>query len=131
MNHLKFILVPLFILHTSLFSIGNSFTFPDRIQTAIKQGNAAELASFFNSSIELVILDDEHIYSKSQAEQILKDFFRKYPPESFIIIHEGGKEVSQYAIGKLKSSSNTFRITIFLSKNSMIHQMRIEKDNDV
>ena len=71
--------------------------------------------------------------SKTQAEIILRDFFTQNPAKKFELLHEGGKEASKYAIGNLKSSTGSFRITFLLkSVNSkvFIHQLRIEKENE-
>lgn len=106
---------------------------PEGIILAFKAGNATELAKHFNTSIELVILENEDVYSKTQAEQILRNFFANHRPESFKIIFEGGKETSRYAIGSLLTSSGNFRI-YFLIKNQdgtpLIHQLRIETENE-
>lgn len=104
---------------------------PQEVVTSFSQGNASNLAGYFNSSIELIILEEENVYSKAQAQQILKSFFQNNPPGNFTIIHNGGKDSSRYAIGTLSTSSKTYRVTIFLSKDSLIHQLRIEYNNDV
>lgn len=110
-----------------------SGTIPEGIILAFKAGNAQELAKFFNSNIELVILEEEDVYSKTQAEQILRKFFTDYRPSSFKIIFEGGKETSRYAIGSLSTSSGNFRV-YFLIKNQqgipLIHQLRIEEEDE-
>ncbi len=104
-------------------------TLSQSILSAISDGNATELAKHFNSSIELIIINNEAVYSKSQAEQIIKKFFSNHPPSRFTVIHEGGKEVSKFAIGTLNCGSKSYRVTIFLSKNTLIHQLRIEPDD--
>ena len=50
---------------------------PNGIILAIKSGNSKELARYFNTSIEIAILENEDVYSKAQAELIIKDFFAK------------------------------------------------------
>lgn len=105
---------------------------PSDIVNAFKTGDASAIASYFNSTIELTIYNKEEIYSKTQAERILKDFFINNPPTQFSIIHQGGKETSRYAIGSLVSGSKNFRVTFLLkSTNSkiFIHQLRIESTN--
>jgi hypothetical protein len=106
---------------------------PEGIILAFKAGNAEELAKHFNNNIELIILEKEDVYSKNQAEQILRKFFTDHNPASFNIIHEGGKETSRYAIGSLSTSSGNFRVS-FLIKNQdgtpLIHQLRIEKEDE-
>lgn len=105
---------------------------PDALVVAIRAGNSRELARYFNANIELVIQKKEGVYSKSQAEQIVKDFFSRHVPSGFTVIHRGGKDGSRYAIGNLHTSSGVFRV-YFLIKSSnnelYIHQLRIEDDN--
>ncbi|MDD2634160.1 MAG: DUF4783 domain-containing protein [Bacteroidales bacterium] len=108
------------------------FDIPPKIFDAMKVGNAVELSKHFNSSVELVILDKEDVYSKQQAEQILKGFFDKNKSKSFSLLHQGGKEGAQYAIGNLiTANGKTYRV-YFLVKESagkpLIHQMRIEEE---
>lgn len=104
---------------------------PQEITTSIKTGNSKELAKHFNNEVELVILDKEDVYSRYQAEHIMRDFFTKYAPQNFSVLHEGGKEGSKYAIGNLNTSQGLFRVSIFLKTKSnqpFIHQLRIERE---
>lgn len=106
---------------------------PEPIITAIKNGNAAELTKHFNTNVELTIIDKQDIYSKSQAESLLKDFFSKNVPSNFRVIHQGGKEDAKYYVGKLTTSTGMYRISILIKgqgKTSLIHQFRIEKENE-
>ena len=48
---------------------------PTEVSTALKSGNSKELAKYFNTNIELAILEKEDVYSKTQAELIVNDFF--------------------------------------------------------
>jgi hypothetical protein len=102
---------------------------PESIVLAFQAGNATELAKHFNTSIELVILEEENVYSKTQAEQIIRKFFSDNKPSSFTVIFEGGKEPSKYAIGKLVTSTGPYRVYILIKENEgspLIHQIRIE-----
>ncbi len=111
--------------------IAYSEDLPDAVINAINSGNAKSLAAYFNNTIELTLLDKEGVYSKTQAEIILKDFFEKYPVKQFKVLHQGGKESSKYAIGTLSTDSNTFRITLFFKTEGaglLIHQLRIENE---
>lgn len=107
---------------------------PEGLVSAIKTGNARELAKYFNTTIELVIGDKEGIYSRPQAEQILKDFFMKNPltKDSFRLIHEVGKESSRYAIGNLYTTKGVYRVSFLIKTVNnvpLIDQLRIEVDN--
>lgn len=105
-----------------------------KISQAIKNASTAELSKHFNSSIDLTIPGSEGTYSKVQAEQILKSFFTKFPPQSFAINHKGNSnDGSMYAIGTYKSNTKTFR-TYFLVKpiegQMLIHQLKFESKED-
>lgn len=105
---------------------------PQAMINALKTGNTAELSKFFNSSIELAILEQEAIYSKQQAELIVKDFFAKHVPTNFVILHKGGKEGSQYAIGNLTTSTGNYRVTMLIKQREnkpFIHQLHFEEGN--
>ncbi len=103
---------------------------PNEIILSLKKGNSKMLSEYFNDNVELVVLDNDNVYSKAQAKQIVKNFFDSFTPESFTIIHQGGKEGSKYVIGNLKTNNGNFRIYFLLKKENgkdYIHQLRIEK----
>jgi hypothetical protein len=103
---------------------------PSQIVSGIQSGNDVALAAFFNENVELVVGSHDDVYSKSQAQQIVAEFFKLNKPKQFSIIHEGGKEDARYAIGSLVTATGTFRVYFLLkikNNNSYIHQLRIEK----
>jgi len=105
---------------------------PAGISLAIKSGNAAELAKYMNSTVELLLLEKEDFYKKVVAETILKDFFNEYHTKDFIIRHQGARNDAQYAIGNLETEKGNFRVYFLLKKvgtELLIHQIRIESDN--
>lgn len=101
---------------------------------AIGSGNAENLANYFNSDIELIILEKEGLYSKSQAEQILKEFFKRNGPSHFELNHHGRRNATAYYIGTLYSNTGRYRISYFMDKNfsdeDVIINFRIEDDNN-
>lgn len=128
---IKKISFALFLVSGFLFaSLNSSAQIPDEIILSLQTGNAKVLSGYFNDNVELVVLDNDNVYSKAQAKQIVNNFFNSFTPESFNVIHQGGKEGSKYVIGNLKTNNGNFRI-YFLLKNSngkdYIHQLRIEK----
>jgi hypothetical protein len=114
----------------------NYQSIPNEIYSAIKTGNSKELAKYFNNNIDLVILEKEGVYSKPQAELILKDFFAKNtinPTDGFVKLHEGGKDASKFIIGTLYTNKGQFRVYLLMktiSGNFAIHQFRIEDDSN-
>lgn len=105
---------------------------PQDVIAGFKTGKAESVSKYFKDSVELTINNNENIYSSTQAELILKDFFKKNQPKDFTIIHEGGKGESKYAIGNLTTANGNYRITLLFKKSgntTYIHQLRIEKDD--
>ncbi|MFW6257689.1 MAG: DUF4783 domain-containing protein [Prolixibacteraceae bacterium] len=103
---------------------------PDEIILSLQSGNVKVLAEYFNQNVELVVLDNDNVYSKAQAEQIVTNFFNNNRPEGFAVIHNGGKEGAKYVIGNLTTNNGTFRVYFLLKHNGgkdYIHQLRIEK----
>lgn len=119
------LLFSLFVLATVSFA-----QIPDGIVTSIQSGNDSSLAAFFNENVELVVQTHDDVYSKSQAQQIVAEFFKSNKPKQFSIVHQGGKDGARYAIGSLTTNTGTFRVYFLLknkNNNSYIHQLRIEK----
>lgn len=110
---------------------GQTQKIPEDIVLSLKAGNAEELASHFHNNVELIILEKEDVYSRTQAEQIIRKFFLDHPPRTFKIIFEGGKEHSHYAIGSLTTYKVSYRVYLLMKKQngkSLIHQLRIEEE---
>ncbi|MEX0966805.1 MAG: DUF4783 domain-containing protein [Bacteroidia bacterium] len=123
----------LFILITSFpFVATAQADILEDITSAIRTGNSREVSRLFNSSVELTILTDENVYSKTQAEMILKDFFSNHQPTSFKIIHTGSSAKGcKYAIGNLVTNNGAFRTYFFIKEingSLFIQQLRFEKE---
>lgn len=106
----------------------------DDLSADFRAGNSKEIAKNFASSIELIIIDQEDVYNKAQAEQILKDFFVKNPPNRTTIIHRLSNSPN-YRLGilSLGTKNGKFRVTITLKKsgnNFLISELRIEPDKE-
>ena len=128
---LKKILITVFLISGLITaSVQSQAQIPNEILLSLQSGNAKVLSRYFNQNVDLVVLDDQNVYSKAQAQQIVGNFFSNYPPESFSIVHDSGKEGSKYVIGTLKTKNGSFRVYFLLKQNEgkeYIHQLRIEK----
>lgn len=125
--------VPLLILCIVPAGAQEQARIPAGISIAFKAGNAAELAKFMNSTVEVLLLDKEDFYKRNVAETILRDFFNNYQVRDFIIRHQGAKNENHYAIGSLKTGKGDFRVYFLLKrvgKELLIHLIRIEPDNE-
>jgi hypothetical protein len=106
----------------------------DDISSAIRSGNPKSISKYFIENIDLKVIAQEDVYSKQQAEMILRDFFSKHTVKSFAVAHKSEqKNGSQYVIGTLETSNGKFR-TYFLLKTAggqtLIQQFRIETENE-
>lgn len=89
----------------------------NNMRAALKAGSSKEFVKSFNSMVELNFEGEKSNYSRSQAELVLKEFFKKYPPTDFQYIHKGSsKQGLTYVIGKYTFENGTFRVWILLKK---------------
>lgn len=85
----------------------------DEIAQSILTGSSKELAQYFNTTIALNMNNNPGDFSKNQAELIFRDFFRKYPPQNFEVIHQGeSTEILWYFIGNYMSEEDTFKVLV-------------------
>lgn len=101
-------------------------------KVALKTGSSKELVKYFNDIVELSFDGEKSNYSKTQAEFVLKDFFKKYPPVDFQYIHQGSsKEGLKYAIGKYSYNGGSFRVYILIKQfngNFLIDTLDFSKE---
>lgn len=94
------------------FGTGKSRSFDDSVVNAFKDGNSRKLSSCFFENVEVKLLDKEDVYSKAQAEAVMRQFFDQYKPCEFKIQDLGEKKSSNYAIAKLKTQNGNFRVIL-------------------
>ncbi len=82
------------------------------VVNGIKSGNAAQVAKYFDNTVEISLPGNSNNYSKSQAEVVLRDFFKNNAVKSFTTIHSGENRGSEFCIGNLVTASGTYRTTI-------------------
>ncbi|TDQ06869.1 uncharacterized protein DUF4783 [Pedobacter metabolipauper] len=104
----------------------------DDLSGYFKSGNSKDIASNFSASVDLIIIDEEDVYSKAQAEQILRSFFIKYPPVKSSVIHRLNTNPNyRYGALSLVTKNGTFRVSITLKKTGstfFITELRIEAE---
>ena len=105
----------------------------DEVSKAIRSGDSKQIAAYFGTSVDLTILAQEEVYSKTQAELVLRDFFSKNIPKTFSLLHKGSsKEGTLYAIGNMTTAKGiVFRASFFLRKSKdkyLIQELRFEKE---
>jgi hypothetical protein len=104
----------------------------DDLSTQFRAGNSKDIAANFSSSVDLIIIDEEDVYSKAQAEQILRSFFTKYIPVKSTVIHRLNTNPSfRYGALSLATKNGSFRVSITLKKNGnafFITELKIETE---
>ncbi len=103
------------------------------ISKAITKGDATALSQFFDEDVEITILNEVNIYSKSEAKEAVNMFFTKHPTTTYSQVHQGTSkgEGGQYCIGNLVSGGNKFRVYIYLKKSDSkyrIQELRFEEE---
>ena len=115
-----------------IFVFSASIAQQNDIDIALKSSDYKYLSGYFDANIELNILGNEGLYSKVQAEIILKDFFQKNNPINFKAKYSGfSKDGSKYSIGNLETSTGNYKTYFFFKKvgdTFLIKEFRIEKD---
>jgi hypothetical protein len=103
-----------------------------QVAAAIQAGNAAEVAKYFNAMIDLTLPGYDDSYSKTQAGQILKDFFAQNPVKSFKITRQGSSpDGSQYVIGSLEAGKKVFRIYYIIktvNSQNLVQQLQVQEN---
>jgi hypothetical protein len=110
----------------------SSFTFflsIDEVVNALKNGDAAQIAKYFDNTVEITMPDKSNNYSKNQAEIVLRDFFATNGVKKFDIIHKGENAGSQYCIGTLLTKNGSYRTTVFMKQKNdkqLLQEIRFE-----
>jgi hypothetical protein len=122
------------LLTVSVSSMAFNLDVIDGIANAIRSGNPGNISQYFIENIDLKVISQEDVYSKRQAEMILKDFFAKHPVKSYTVAHKSEpKNGSQYVIGTLDTANGKFRIYFLIKttgSETLIQQFRIETGNE-
>ncbi len=102
---------------TTSLSFTPSYTIDD-VTGAMKSGNADVLSRYFDSMVDITLHDKSHAYSRSQAEAIIRDFFKCYGVESFRVTHKGINNGAEYCVGELKTKHGVFQASAFMKSRS-------------
>ncbi len=122
----------LFLISLIFSGLSVSAQAPDTesVINALEAGNASDLVALCIPNLDLDVMGKDDVYSRAQAEQILKKFFDVNDPSNFSTEHNGvSKTGDHYVIGKLVTSGGDKRVTFFQKKVSgkyLVKQLRIE-----
>jgi len=105
--------------HVTMVQAQTSQSMPDvieNIRVSIKSANSKELTTFMSDMVEIQLPDqDRNNYSKTQAEFVMRDFMKKYPPTNFTYIHKVlDKDDFKFTIGEYVYAGGAMRVTMVL-----------------
>ena len=115
-----------------MFSVNAQQALEDVIN-GIRSGNIPTISKYFDKFVTITINNNQAVYSNTQGEMVLKDFFNKNTIKDFTVLQQGatsGGNDSKYAIGNLITVNGTFRIYVVLKHKENIYilqEIRFEK----
>lgn len=107
----------------------------NQLQLCLKQGQAGQLASLFDNNVDLLI-DNEQVdfndISNSQAEIILKSFFKRWPAQDFQVVYQGDQNGARYCTGLYKTPRGNYAVYVLMKRGGegkfMIESLQFRKD---
>lgn len=116
MTNLSTFIIVLSLLILPLWSQPSAVTVHNDLEElaySFKNGSSKELSHYFGSRVEINISGNSGIYSRNQAEQVMRDFFRKYPPQDFNLLNRSaGNQDITANMGHYFSLDQRFKILI-------------------
>lgn len=114
-------------------SAGSAEATTNTVSEAIRKANPASLTQAGGSSIDLTLPGSDGTFSRSQAEMILREFFRKNPPKSFTIRQQGtSNDGSRFTIGTFTDANNqVFRVYFLVKRvngNFLLQLLQFESE---
>ncbi|HXS35782.1 MAG TPA: DUF4783 domain-containing protein [Flavipsychrobacter sp.] len=102
------------------------------IVSAMRNSNTATIAKYFDNIVPITINNTQSIYSRTQAEMVLKDFFNKNMPKDLTIINSGApNNTSKFAIGDITTSGGKYSVYILLRAKDnvfLLQELRFNKE---
>lgn len=86
----------------------------DALIYSLAEGDEETLLAFAGERIELALLGQRRRYTLAQAKYVLKDFFRRYPPEAFVVGHSLSQQDEWWLTGDYLIRYNGERMRVYL-----------------
>ena len=111
-----------------LYSFRPSYSI-DEVVSAIRTGNASELAKYFDERVDISLPDKSDTYSKTQAAMIIRDFFNTKGVTGFEVKHKGEQGGAQFCVGELRTKQGTYRTNLFMrnrGERQLLQEIRFQ-----
>ncbi len=103
------------------------------VEQAFASGDAQALVQQAGNRVEVSLLGTTTLYSRSQAQYVLQEFFRQYPPRAFTLERVSTTEGSTFADGDYYYEHEERPLRVFLRLHPAsgqrweIREIRIEE----
>lgn len=96
------------------------------VVNAIKNNRIEDLSKYFDNIVPVTINNNQTIYSRNQAEIVLKDFFEKNIPKDFLIMDNGSpNNTSKFIIGSLITPSGSkYNVYILMKQKDAAYYLQ-------
>lgn len=85
----------------------------ENITQSLHTGSSKSLGKYLQDNVTLNINNTLSDYSKNQAEQILRDFFRKNPPKEFKVLHQDEPaDTNWFIIGQYHTEQAVYHVLV-------------------
>ena len=122
----KYLILSLFFLFGTNIISGQSF------DLIIKGKNYASIENLLDDEIDLCLMDDTQINSRSEAMTRIRSFLNKYTISNIETLHKGTSDSSgsRYNVFKLHTDSGLIRAFVYYEskdRNEFIKELRFDK----
>lgn len=84
----------------------------DDVSGYFKSGDTKQLSTYFSSSISIALRDDEGVYSRVQAEIVLREFFNRNSPKDIKLLHRIDSNPNfRYVVLDLITDKGSYRLS--------------------
>lgn len=131
-NKLLVTICCLLVLQTS-FAQQATHTPIEDMTNAIRNDRVVDMVKYFDNFVPLTMNNNQSIYSRNQAELILKDFFEKNATREFTVMDNGSPDnYSKFIIGSLTATNgikyNVYILMRIKDGNYMLQDLRLNKE---
>lgn len=99
---------------------------------AIKNDRVLDMVKYFDNFVPITINNAQSIYSRNQAEVVLRDFFDKNTARDFNVMENGAPDnASKFMIGSFDTQTSKFNVYILMKLkdgNYLIQDLRLNKE---
>jgi len=128
----KIILLVNFTLAIFTVQSQNSASPIEDVVNALKNDRIADLVKYFDNFVPVTINNSQSIYSRNQAEIVLRDFFEKNNPHDFTVMDNGSPDnTSKFIIGYFVTPSGlkyNVYILLRLKGNYILQDLKLNKE---